>query len=127
MPKVYRLREVLEVAGISRRTLRIYEEIGFVTPAGPVENEERFPSYPEEAVETILRIQRLRRDLGVNLAGIEVILGMRRRIEELQRDVDELVEFVRSDLRSEIEGALRRAEKPIVPRPETKPPRAMGR
>ena len=116
---MYRLREVLESVGISRRTLRVYEEVGLVAP---VEAEERIPVYEEEALETIRRIQRLRRDLGVNLAGVQVILEMRRKIEELQQNLEDVVRFVQIDLREEMESYLRREKRAIVPRPLSRPP-----
>ncbi len=117
--KLYRVREVLEVTGLNRRTLRVYEEAGLVTPA---EEEETAPLYSEEAVETIHRIQRLRNDLGVNLAGIQVILEMRHKILELQGSLEEMVRFVQTDLRNELEQYLRREEKAVVPRGLHRPP-----
>jgi MerR family transcriptional regulator/heat shock protein HspR len=117
--RLYHLHEVLETVGISRRTLRMYEEVGLVTR---VEADEQTPIYAEEALETIRRIQRLRSDLGVNLAGVQVILEMRRKIEELQQSLEEVVRFVQIDLREELETYLRRRERAIVPRPLTRPP-----
>jgi len=117
--KLYHLQEVLEIVGISRRTLRVYEEVGLVTR---VESEADSQVYEEEMLDTIRRIQRLRRDLGVNLAGVQVILEMRRKIEELQHSMDEVVRFVQTDLRDELESYLQRRGKEIVPRPLTRPP-----
>ena len=116
--KLYRLEEVLEVTEVSRRTLRTYEEVELVSPAS---HEGRSPVYVEETVETVHRIQRLRRDLGVNLAGVQVILEMRNRIEDLQQSLDEVVGFVQNDLRSELAQYLRRQEKAIIPKPLTTP------
>ena len=117
--RLYRMREVLEVTGLTRRTLRVYEEAGLVAPA---EREETTPLYSEESVETIRRIQRLRDDLGVNLAGVQVILEMRHKILELQASLEEVVQFVQTDLRSELEQYLRREEKAVVPRGLHRPP-----
>jgi len=117
--RLYRMREVLEVTGLTRRTLRVYEEAGLVAPA---EREETAPLYSEESVETIRRIQRLRDDLGVNLAGVQVILEMRHKILELQASLEEVVQFVQTDLRSELEQYLRREEKAVVPRGLHRPP-----
>jgi MerR family transcriptional regulator/heat shock protein HspR len=116
--KLYRLEEVLEVTEVSRRTLRTYEEVGLVSPAS---REGRSPVYAEEMVETVHRIQRLRRDLGVNLAGVQVILEMRSRIEDLQQNLEELVAFVQNDLRGELAQYLRRQEKAVIPKPLTTP------
>ena len=117
--KLYRVREVLEVTGLTRRTLRVYEEVGLVVPSA---QEDRAPLYSEEAVETIRRIQRLREDLGVNMAGIQVILEMRHKILELQTSLEEMVRFLQVDLKSELEHYLRREEKAVVPRGLHRPP-----
>lgn len=118
--RLYRVHEVLEQVGISRRTLRAYQEVGLVVAA---EEEDGAPLYSAKAVESLLRAQRLRNELGINLAGVQVVLAMRGRIEELQRDLDEVVRFVRSELREELEHYLRREAKPLVPRPLAPPPR----
>jgi len=117
--KLYRLREVIEVTGLTRRTLRVYEEAGLVAPAA---REEQTPLYSEETVETLRRIQRLRDDLGVNLAGVQVILEMRHKILELQTHLEEVVRFVQTDLKTELEHYLRREEKAVVPRGLHRPP-----
>lgn len=120
--RLYRVQEVIETVGITRRALRVYEEYGLVVPATR-EEEERF--YSEEALEALRRIHRLREELGVNLAGVQVIMEMRRKMEELQRNLDEVVHFVRRDLREELEQYLRREAKAIVPKPLTKPPKPL--
>ncbi len=118
--KLYRLEQVLEATGISRTTLRTYEEYGLVTSSV---REGRVPLYAEEAVETLRRIQRIRNDLGVNLPGVQVILEMRKRIEELQTSLEEVMKFVHEDLRAELEHHLRRGEKAVVPKPRARPPK----
>ncbi len=118
--KLYRIREVLEATGVSRRALRMYVEAGLVEPAA---REGRSPLFDEQALETVRRIRRIREDLGVNLAGIQVILEMRRKIEELQQSLDEMVRFVREELRAELEHYLRRREKAVVPKPLGRPPK----
>ncbi len=117
--KLYHVEEIIEAAGISRRTLRVYEEVGLL---GPGIEEDGVWRYPQETLETVLRIQRLRHELGVNLAGVQVILEMRRKLEDLQQHLDEVVRFVQTDLRDEFEQYLRRQEKAVVPRPLSGPP-----
>jgi MerR family transcriptional regulator/heat shock protein HspR len=102
--KLYAAQELLQTAGITLRTLQVYEELGFVSPT---REEADSCLYPEEALETLLRVQRLRRELGVNLAGVEVILEMRRKIEALQRELEEVLRFVQSDLPTELETFLK--------------------
>jgi MerR family transcriptional regulator/heat shock protein HspR len=117
--KLYRVHEVLEQVGISRRALQVYEEVGVVMAS---EEEEGVPLYSEDALECLRRAQRLRADLGVNLAGVQVILDMRARIEELQRDLDGVVHFVQTELRDELERYLRREAKALVPKHLAPPP-----
>ena len=50
--------------------------------------------YTQEDLERLELILNLTRDLGVNLAGVEVILNMRRRLEEMQREMQEFIEYV---------------------------------
>lgn len=117
--RLYRIEEVLETVRITRRALRVYEEVGLVAAA---DREEAGPVYTEDALESLRRIQRLRRELGVNLAGVQIIMEMRSRIEELQQSLDEVVGFVRTELRAELERYLRREAKALVPVPLARPP-----
>lgn len=116
--RLYRVKEVIETVGITRRALRVYEEYGLVVPAAREEED----LYSEEALEALKRIRRLRTELGVNLAGVQVIMEMRRKMEDLQRSLEEVVRFVRGDLREELDQYLRREAKAVIPKPLTKPP-----
>ncbi len=118
--KLYRIHEIVEATGISRRTLRVYQHAGLIEP---VAREGRYPLFDEATLETVQRIQRIRRDLGVNLAGVQVILEMRRKIEDLQQSLEEVVRFVREELRTELEQYLRRQEKAVLPKPLAGPPK----
>jgi MerR family transcriptional regulator/heat shock protein HspR len=53
--------------------------------------------YSTEDVDELARLLRLTRDLGVNLAGIEVILKMRRRMIEMQKQIEDLVTYLREE------------------------------
>jgi MerR family transcriptional regulator/heat shock protein HspR len=118
--RLIRIEEVAEAAGVTRRTVRIYERVGLI------ESRED-DLYPSEVVETIARIDRLRRDLGVNLAGVQVILEMRRKIEALQESLREVVEFVHEEFGEELERHARREEGAVVPRPLAKAPRVVDK
>jgi len=118
--KLIALAEVLEVTGLTRRTLLRYESIGLIEP-GVRQSGAVF--YPERTVERVNRICRLRDDLGVNLAGVGVILEMRAKIEMLQSGLDEVVRFVHDEMRDEMERYCRRSEKAVIPRPLARPPR----
>jgi MerR family transcriptional regulator/heat shock protein HspR len=94
---------VSEMLGIHPQTLRIYEREGFIKPKRSGGNTRL---YSEEDVEKLEMILRLTRQLGVNLAGVEVILSMREKMEQMQREMEETI--VR--LRGELEREIRRRE-----------------
>jgi MerR family transcriptional regulator, heat shock protein HspR len=75
------------ILGIQTYTLRYYEKIGLVEPSRSRGN---IRLYSERDIEQLRHMKNLIDDLGVNLAGAEVILRMAQRISELQRHVQEL-------------------------------------
>ncbi|WP_256868451.1 MerR family transcriptional regulator [Candidatus Entotheonella palauensis] len=72
---------------IHPQTLRLYERRGFVTPARSKGNNRM---YSWRDVQTIRLIVYLTRERGVNLAGVELILGTQRKIDALQHDIERL-------------------------------------
>jgi MerR family transcriptional regulator/heat shock protein HspR len=91
----YMIGMVADMLKLHPQTLRMYERKGLIRPSRTVG---RTRIYSAEDVEEIARVTRLARDLGVNLAGIEIILKMRRRMIEMQRQIEDLTSYVRSDL-----------------------------
>jgi len=83
---------VAERFGIHPQTLRLYEREGLLKPARSAGNTRL---YDDEALRRLEIILTLTRDLGVNLAGVEVILNMREQMEKMQGEVDRLLEYVR--------------------------------
>jgi MerR family transcriptional regulator/heat shock protein HspR len=83
---------VAEMLNLHPQTLRLYERKGLIRPSRTVG---RTRMYSEEDVEEIRRILRLTRDLGVNLAGVEIILKMRRQMLTMQDDLEELAAHAR--------------------------------
>ena len=83
---------VAEKYAIHPQTLRLYEREGLIKPARSNGNTRL---YDEEAIRRLEIILTLTRDLGVNLAGVEVILHMREQMERMQGEVDRLLEFVK--------------------------------
>ena len=83
---------VAEKYAIHPQTLRLYEREGLIKPARSAGNTRL---YDEEAIRRLEIILTLTRDLGVNLAGVEVILHMREQMERMQGEVDRLLEFVK--------------------------------
>ncbi len=69
------------------QTLRYYERVGLIRPQRSKGNRRL---YSPRDIERLRAINRLVDDLGVNLAGVEVIFNMRRRMEEMQEEMDRL-------------------------------------
>ena len=88
---LYLIGVVADMLRIHPQTLRLYERKGLVRPSRTVG---RTRMYSAEDVEDIRRILRLTRDLGVNLAGVEIILKMRRQMLMMQEELEELTSHV---------------------------------
>ena len=92
---LYMIGVVAEMLKMHPQTLRMYEKKGLIRPSRTVG---KTRMYSPEDVEDIARLVRLTRDLGVNLAGVEIILKMRRRMIDMQREIESLMNYVRSDV-----------------------------
>ena len=91
---LYMIGVVADMLHVHPQTLRFYEKKGLLTPSRTVG---RTRMYSEDDVEELARLIRLTRDLGVNLAGVEIILKMRRRMVEMQKQIEDLLAYVRED------------------------------
>lgn len=91
---LYMIGVVAEMLKLHPQTLRLYEKKGLIRPSRTVG---RTRMYSPEDVEEIARLVRLTRDLGVNLAGVEVILKMRWRMIEMQKQIEDLLAYVRQE------------------------------
>jgi MerR family transcriptional regulator/heat shock protein HspR len=117
---------VAELYEIHPQTLRLYEREGLLRPNRSDGNTRLYSDLDLQQLELILT---LTRELGVNLAGVEVILNMRRKMESLQSEVASLMAFVRDELlkddrelRQRFEQALVRVEKgPLAVRKDPEP------
>ncbi len=86
------------------QTLRLYEREGLVQPSRTQGNTRL---YSEADLERLSFILNLTRDLGVNLAGVEIIMNLRGRIETMQQEMDRFVAQVRDELGKRVqEGAI---------------------
>lgn len=88
---LYMIGVVAEMLKVHPQTLRFYEKKGLLTPSRTVG---RTRMYSQDDVEELARLLRLTRDLGVNLAGVEIILKMRRRMVEMQKQVEDLAAYL---------------------------------
>src|SRR3974377_1588650 len=91
----YMISAVAEMYEIHPQTLRLYEPEGLLKPS---RTEANTRLYPDEDLERLEFILNLARDLGVNIAGIAIILQMRERMEEMNRQMQSFVEYVRSEM-----------------------------
>jgi MerR family transcriptional regulator, heat shock protein HspR len=100
------ISSVAESYQIHPQTLRLYERLGLLKPSRSDGNTRLYTDDDLKRLEVILT---LTRELGVNLAGVEVILNMREKMEQMQRQVEEIIEFVHEQVSSSLEGSLRNA------------------
>ena len=92
----YMISVVAKQYGIHPQTLRLYEREGLLKPS---RTEGNTRLYSDDDLERLAGILRLTRDLGVNLAGVEIIMNMRRRMESMQSEIDRFL----SRLQEEVE------------------------
>jgi MerR family transcriptional regulator/heat shock protein HspR len=114
----YTISAVAEIYNIHPQTLRLYEREGLLIPSRSSGNTRLYTPDDLERLETVLN---LTRDLGVNLAGIEIILNMRTRMRRMQDEMQAFVDFVQKELlersekdRDRIEHALVRVTPPQI-------------
>jgi MerR family transcriptional regulator/heat shock protein HspR len=91
----YMISSVAEMYGIHPQTLRLYEREGLLKPS---RTEGNTRLYTDEDLERLELILSLARDLGVNISGIAIIIQMRERMEEMQRQMAEFVNYVRNEV-----------------------------
>ena len=91
----YTISAVATQYEIHPQTLRLYEREGLLKPSRSEGNTRLYTDADLERLEVILS---LTRDLGVNLAGVEIILNMRRKIEAMQLEVNEFIDYVKHEL-----------------------------
>ncbi len=105
----YMISAVAELYEIHPQTLRMYERQGLLRPGRSEGNTRLYSTADLERLELILT---LTRELGVNLAGVEVILNMRQNMSRLQQEVGSLMSYVRDELlkhETELKGRFEQA------------------
>lgn len=118
----YMISAVAEMYEIHPQTLRLYEREGLLRPS---RSEGNTRLYTDEDLERLEFILNLARDLGVNIAGIAVILQMRERMEEMNRQMQGFVDYVRTEMLSRMQQSSTSAGlvpmRPPVVVPPTQP------
>ena len=84
---VYVISIAARIVGMHAQTLRQYERVGLVAPK---RTSGRIRMYSRDDIARLRQVQRLMNDLGVNLAGVEVILRMNEKIQTMESEMDEL-------------------------------------
>jgi len=102
----YMISSVAELYQVHPQTLRLYERQGLLKPSRSDGNTRLYTDEDLRKLEIILT---LTRKLGVNLAGVEVILHMREKMEQMQVQADEMFESFRDQASSALNGSLRNA------------------
>ena len=91
----YMISSVAEQYGVHPQTLRLYEREGLLKPSRSDGNTRLYTDDDLDRLEVILH---LTRDLGVNLAGVEIILNMRQKMETMQQQIEQFVETLNLEL-----------------------------
>jgi len=91
----YMISAVAEMYEIHPQTLRLYEREGLLKPS---RTEGNTRLYTDEDLQRLEFILSLARDLGVNISGIAIILQMRERMEEMQRQIQDFVQYIQQEV-----------------------------
>ena len=117
----YMISAVAEMYEIHPQTLRLYEREGLLKPS---RTEGNTRLYTDEDLERLEFILNLARDLGVNIAGIAIILNMRERIENMQYQMQDFVHYVQQEVMRRAQTNLPKDALVPVRRPVVIPPPA---
>jgi MerR family transcriptional regulator/heat shock protein HspR len=93
---VYMIGAVSRMFNIHPQTLRLYEREGLLTPS---RTEGKTRLYSQEDIEKLEFILFLTRELGVNLAGVDAILRMKEQMEQMQKQIEYLLEFIQEEIK----------------------------
>jgi MerR family transcriptional regulator/heat shock protein HspR len=120
----YMISAVAEQFQIHPQTLRLYEREGLLKPSRSEGNTRLYTDDDLERLEVILK---LTRDLGVNLAGVEIVLNMREKMSEMQRQIEQFVSSLNTEITSQrARPAPAREINSLIPVIEIKRPKKSG-
>jgi len=108
----YMISAVAEMYEIHPQTLRLYEREGLLKPS---RTEGNTRLYTDEDLQRLEFILSLARDLGVNISGMAIILQMRERMEEMQRQIQDFVQYIQQEVLTRATAAADPAKGAIVP------------
>ena len=116
----YMISAVAEMHHVHPQTLRLYERVGLLKPSRSEGNTRLYTEADLERLEVILT---LTREMGVNLAGIEIILNMREKMGEMQKQMEAFTQFVQQELSRGL-GAAQQVKPPRNALMRISPPRS---
>ncbi len=108
----YMISAVAEQYAIHPQTLRLYEREGLLKPSRSDGNTRLFTDEDLERLEVILK---LTRDLGVNLAGVEIILNMREKMEAMQKQVEGFIENLNHEISERVSANRPEQDRSLMP------------
>jgi MerR family transcriptional regulator/heat shock protein HspR len=111
--KKYTISVVAEQYGIHPQTLRLYEREGLIKPSRSAKGT-RY--YTEEDIEQLELVLNLTRDLGVNLAGVEIILNMREKMKLMQHEFERFLQYIHDHIGDELLNNTQQEGSALVPR-----------
>ncbi|HIE51720.1 MAG TPA: MerR family transcriptional regulator [Armatimonadetes bacterium] len=100
---VYVISVAARLVNSHPQTLRMYERLGLITP---YRNPQNIRLYSDEDLARIRKIQTLTQELGVNLAGVEIIFNLLERIDTLQEQLERQYEEIRREVEQELRERL---------------------
>ena len=120
----YMISSVAEQYGVHPQTLRLYEREGLLKPSRSDGNTRLYTDDDLERLEVILK---LTRDLGVNLAGVEIILNMREKMSEMQRQIEVFVSSLNTEMSQRTRsGAPSTPSNSLIPVIQVRRPKKAG-
>lgn len=111
---LYMISVIAKMLDIHPQTLRLYEKEGLITPQRTRGNTRL---YSENDIERIRNIMTLTRELGVNLAGVEIILSLKNQISELKGTFEDFIQFIQQEMTKEYAGFDRKFREALVKSP----------
>ncbi|NLI29080.1 MAG: MerR family transcriptional regulator [Nitrospiraceae bacterium] len=101
---LYMISVVSRMLEVHPQTLRMYEREGFICPHRI--NRQRL--YSDEDLDRLNLVIRLTKELGVNKAGVDIILRMRNQLTAMQNEMNEMMRYLDDDVRSDFEERIRK-------------------
>jgi MerR family transcriptional regulator/heat shock protein HspR len=113
----YHISSVAKMYDLHPQTLRLYEREGLLKPS---RSEGNTRLYSDEDLKRLEIILNLIRDLGVNLAGVEVILNMRQKMQQMETEVNQLLEYIKKEFFPQDEAEFEARRRGLVRVSQTK-------